>query len=102
MNSIKLLIAITLLAFAGCSTGLQNNMNETIFTGGTVAAGPTQTAQKNQAIAVRDGVIVDIGSAAEVRSRHSGAKMIDAANATILPGLTDAHAHLYGLGQSLD
>ncbi|MGZ7031993.1 MAG: amidohydrolase [Thermoanaerobaculia bacterium] len=102
MSSIKLLIAITLLACAGCSTGLQNNMNETIFTGGTVAVGPTQTPQKNQAIAVRDGIIVDVGPATEVRSRHAGARVVDAANATILPGLTDAHAHLYGLGLSLD
>ncbi|MEA2491284.1 MAG: hypothetical protein QOH21_3076 [Acidobacteriota bacterium] len=76
--------------------------NGTLFVGGTVAAGPKQVPQKNFAIYVSDGLIREVGPAAELRARHASAKVTDAAGATILPGLTDAHGHLYSLGQSLD
>jgi predicted amidohydrolase YtcJ len=74
----------------------------TLFVGGTVAAGPKQTPQKDFAIYLSDGLIRETGPAAELRVRHASAKVIDASGATILPGLTDAHGHLYGLGLSLD
>lgn len=73
----------------------------TLFVGGTVAVGPAQTPRKGMAIHVVDGVIRATGDAAELLAAHPGAKVVDASNATILPGLVDAHAHLYGLGLSL-
>src|SRR5437868_9336067 len=76
--------------------------NELILIGGTVAAGPQQTPQKNVAIYVSDGVIRKVGAPDALRSAHANARVIDAHDATILPGLTDAHGHLYGLGLSLD
>src|SRR3954470_20219106 len=98
----KSLVSLSILvALAACSTGT-NQMNETIFTGGTVAIGSAQTPQHDYAIAVHGGFIIDMGPAAEVRARHTTARVVDASGATILPGLTDAHAHLYGLGLSLD
>src|SRR4051812_4145580 len=93
-------ISILLLVTA-CSTG-NNAMNETIFVGGTVAVGPTQTPEKDRAIAVFGGHIIDVGPTADIHARHAGARGVDVSNATILPGLTDAHAHLYGLGLALD
>jgi predicted amidohydrolase YtcJ len=77
-------------------------MNETIFLGGVVAAGPKQTPQRDLAIVVREGRIVEVGPAGLIRSAHPRARVIDATGGTILPGLTDAHGHLYGLGLSLD
>jgi predicted amidohydrolase YtcJ len=74
----------------------------TLFIGGIVAAGPQQTPLSDQAIYVEKGHVVEIGSAAALRSKYSSASVYDASGATILPGLTDAHGHLYGLGQSLD
>lgn len=98
----KTLSALSILFLVtACSTG-NDSMNETIFVGGTVAVGPTQTPQKNQAIAVGGGHIIDVGPTADVRARHNNARIVDVSSATILPGLTDAHAHLYGLGLSLD
>ena len=90
----KTLSALSILFLVtACSTG-NDSMNETIFVGGTVAVGPTQTPQKNQAI--------DVGPTADVRARHNNARIVDVSSATILPGLTDAHAHLYSLGLALD
>ena len=72
----------------------------TIFTG-TVALGETQTPHPGYAVFVTDGLIRDVGPAANLISAHPGARVIETAG-TILPGLTDAHAHLYGLGLSLE
>ena len=77
-------------------------MNETLYIGGTVLTGPNQTPQKNFGVYAVDGVIREVGPAAALQSAHPRAKVVAAADGTILPGLTDAHGHLYGLGLALD
>ncbi len=74
----------------------------TIFIGGTVVAGAEQTPRTNYAIYVENGVIREVGSAADMQRAHPRVNVIAMLDATILPGLTDAHGHLYGLGLSLD
>jgi predicted amidohydrolase YtcJ len=55
-----------------------------------------------QALAVRAGRIVFVGSAAEAMVlRGPGTRVLDLPGRTVLPGLVDAHVHLTGLGQSL-
>ncbi len=79
-----------------------DSTHDLIVIGGTVAAGPQQSPQRNLAIYVSDGLIREVGAPDALRAAHANAKVIDAHDATILPGLTDAHGHLYGLGLSLD
>lgn len=74
----------------------------TIYIGGTVLTGADQTPQKNFAIYTSGGVIRDVGPAADIQRKHMPANVVAVLNGTILPGLTDAHGHLYGLGVSLD
>jgi predicted amidohydrolase YtcJ len=74
----------------------------TIYIGGTVVAGPNQTPQKNFGVYVVNGVIREVGPAVELQRAHPRVNVLAALNSTILPGLTDAHGHLYGLGLSLD
>ena len=74
----------------------------TLFIGGTVLAGRNQTPEKGYAVLTSGGLITAVGPADHLRAANPRAKVVDASNATILPGLTDAHGHLYGLGQSLD
>ncbi|HUP60840.1 MAG TPA: amidohydrolase [Thermoanaerobaculia bacterium] len=74
----------------------------TLFTGGTVVAGAEQTPRKDFAVYADGGLIREVGPADALRRAHPYARVVDAAGATILPGLTDAHGHLYGLGLSLD
>src|SRR5260221_13985024 len=69
---------------------------------GEVVAGPQQTPQQNWAVYVEGERIVAVGPASELRSSHAGARVFDLSGSTILPGLTDAHGHLYGLALSLD
>jgi len=74
----------------------------TLFAGGTVVAGAEQTPHADYAVYAEGGVIREVGPAEKLRAGHPGARIVDASKATILPGLTDAHGHLYGLGVSLD
>jgi predicted amidohydrolase YtcJ len=69
---------------------------------GTVVAGASQTPQKNYAVFVDGETICEVGPAETLRAKHPDARVIVASDATILPGLTDAHGHLYGLGNALD
>ena len=73
-----------------------------LFLGGTVVTGSDQTPRANFAVYADGGVIRQIGLASDLRAAHPNAKVVDASGATILPGLTDAHGHLYGLGLALD
>ena len=56
-----------------------------------------------EAIAIRDGSIVAVGTSNEARAAAApGTEMIDLAGRTASPGLNDAHAHPMILGMSLD
>jgi predicted amidohydrolase YtcJ len=74
----------------------------TLFIGATVLTGPDQTPQQRYAVYVRDGVIREVGPMVDLQRAHPVVNVIALLDATILPGLTDAHGHLYGLGLSLD
>ncbi len=56
---------------------------------------------KAEAIAVRDGKIVAVGSNEEIR-RHLGktSNVVDVRGRTIVPGFVDCHAHMVSLGRS--
>jgi predicted amidohydrolase YtcJ len=45
------------------------------------------------AVAVRDGLIAAVGSAAEAREAAGSADVVDAGGATVVPGLVDSHIH---------
>src|SRR5688500_20066018 len=52
-----------------------------------------------EAMAFDDGgAIVAIGSRSDLLARYPGAARIDASDATVVPGLIDAHAHIAGVG----
>jgi predicted amidohydrolase YtcJ len=54
------------------------------------------------AMAVRDGRIAFTGSAREAMAlKGPSTRVLDAGGRTVIPGMVDAHAHLLGLGQSL-
>lgn len=59
-------------------------------------------APQAEAMAVRDGKILAIGTVASVlEAAGRGARRVDLGEATIVPGLIDAHGHLHSLGRSL-
>ena len=55
-----------------------------------------------EAIAVRDGRILQVGSSADLlKLAGPRTKIVDLGGKVVVPGLIDAHGHLLGLGQSL-
>jgi hypothetical protein len=57
---------------------------------------------QQEAFAIRDGKFVEIGKSSTILSKYTSARIVDAQKNYILPGIIDAHAHLYWLGQKLE
>lgn len=54
-----------------------------------------------EALAVKNGKIIAIGSNAEITEKYTSKEIIDAKGQPIYPGFIDAHAHFYRYGESL-
>src|SRR5258706_5872115 len=54
-----------------------------------------------EAIAIKDGKIVETGKSSELQNKYDAAEKIDAQGKFIYPGFIDAHAHFMGYGNSL-
>ncbi len=52
----------------------------------------------HQAMAVKDGRILELGAEQEILNRYSAASTYDAAGHTIYPGFIDGHCHFFGYG----
>ncbi len=72
---------------------------DTIYTGGDIVT--VNDAQPTaEAVAVKDGRIVAVGTLVEVESARKGAttRVVDLAGRTLAPGFVDGHAHFLGFG----
>ncbi|MCM8761166.1 MAG: amidohydrolase family protein [Candidatus Omnitrophica bacterium] len=78
--------------FSGCA---KKPSADTIFYHGTIL-----TVDKNmteaQAVAIKDGKIITVGSEKEVlRHRGQATKMVDLKGKTLMPGFVETHSHPY-------
>ncbi len=72
-----------------------------VVTGGTIFT-MDEARPRAQALAIADGVVVAVGDASVVSAwRGPHTRVLDLQGGVGTPGLTDAHAHLVGLGISL-
>jgi len=67
---------------------------------------PERRVFQDGAVVVEDATILDVGKSAELSSRYPEALEIDASNHAVLPGLINAHTHLFqmlsrGIGDNL-
>ncbi|WP_409328457.1 amidohydrolase family protein [Trujillonella humicola] len=67
-----------------------------VVDGDVVTMGADRAVLERTTVAVRDGAILALGPAAELRAAHPGAGEIDAAGCVVTPGLVDAHQHTTG------
>ncbi|HOO77972.1 MAG TPA: putative aminohydrolase SsnA [bacterium] len=67
----------------------------TIGNGILVTLGKENLVIPRGAVLIRDGVIAAVGTDAEVRKQAPEAEYVDAAGKVIMPGLINAHHHLY-------
>ena len=72
-------------------------MADTIFINGNVYT-VNEKQPRAEAVAVNRDRIIFVGSNDEVRKFRSK-KVVDLAGKTVLPGLTDSHCHIFGIGE---
>lgn len=70
-------------------------LETTVFTNGTILVDPSQNGDTitSHAVAMRDGFVVALGTAAETMRNAIGANVIDLAGGTLAPAVGDGHAH---------
>lgn len=54
-----------------------------------------------EAMAVKDGKILEIESTENILNNYKSSEQLDLSGKFVYPGINDAHAHLYGLGQNI-
>ena len=97
MTMKPLLIAVVgacVACVAGCNSVKPEQTADTIYTGGTIIT--VNDAQPSaEAVAVKDGKILMVGSTADVEKAHKGetTQTIDLAGKTLVPGFLDPHSH---------
>lgn len=69
----------------------------TVLTGGMLISGLSTPPLHNATVVIQGDKIVQVGPAAQV-AIPAGATVIDTSGQTMMPGLIDAHAHLFMLG----
>jgi imidazolonepropionase-like amidohydrolase len=97
----RILCAVAMLAMSGSvslgQSGVQGAPPLTVIRAGTLIDGVSEAPRKNQLIFVRGERIEKVADASAAIPAE--AKVIDLSNATVLPGLIDAHTHIFLWGE---
>lgn len=94
-----LLLGVAGLALAACQPQATAPAPDMILHGATIYTGVDGQAPVG-AVSVKDGRILAVGAAEDLlKSADATTETIDLGGAFLFPGFTDAHAHLYGIGE---
>ncbi len=105
-SSIAVIAVVAISAIVGSCGGSSYQPNvagaDIVFVGGDLHT-MNEDAPRASALAVRGNTIIAVGDD-QLIGRYIGAntRVVRLAGRTLIPGLTDAHCHLYGLGKSLE
>ncbi len=97
MNGTKAIGLIMLVsAILGCSQSQPNTAADRIFSGGDIIT-LNDAMPSAQAIAVKDGKIIAVGTIDAIQEQYSGkqTEQIDLQGQTLMPSFIDAHSHYY-------
>lgn len=101
MKSLKFFAQLILvLSFQLILTSCSKEMPDKIFFNGKIYS----LDDKNsiyEAVAVKNGIIVDLGSSEELIRKYPQSERIDLQGAFVYPGFIDAHGHITGYGDNL-
>lgn len=94
-------LAAAVLTVIGCNSGSSTPPADTVLRGGKVVTMDNQRTVA-QAVAVREGSIVYVGSDADVQAYiGSSTKVIELGGRMLMPGFIDAHLHSLAGGRAL-
>ena len=90
---------LSLLLGAALSASAQPPKAQTVFINGNIYT-MNEREPRAEAIAVQDARIVFVGSNADAKKFQTGeTKTVDLAGRTVVPGLSDSHCHIFGIGE---
>jgi predicted amidohydrolase YtcJ len=102
---VMLIAATALLIAAGCAkkaAAPAAASATTVYAGGDILTMAGREPAYAEALAVRDGKILAIGTRAEVdKAAGAGATQVDLAGKTLVPGFIDTHGHMVYFGKNL-
>lgn len=111
MRKISILLTSITLAIAGCSENPQTKQDagsstssvSTVYHNGDIITMEGDSATYAEALVVRDGKILFVGSKTEaLAAAGNDQQLVDLEGKTMLPGFIDAHGHIFASGiQSL-
>ena len=96
----KIRAAVVLLAFCSAWPGIAHSESaQVVFINGNIYTMNERQAHA-EAIAVQGNRIVFVGSNADAKKFQTAeTKTIDLGGKTVVPGLTDSHCHIFGIGE---
>lgn len=98
----KQFLAFTLITITlGACSGLKKERVDTILHNGTFYL-LTDDDVKQEAMAIKDGKIIDVGAEHQIMNKYQSAQTIDLKKQFVYPGFIDGHCHFLGYGQGLN
>jgi imidazolonepropionase-like amidohydrolase len=100
-NSVLLVSLVSLVALISEGWAQENGpvlKPMTVIRAGALIDGVSNSVQRNQVITIRGNVITGVADAGSANI-PAGATVIDLSQATVLPGLIDAHTHIFLQGE---
>jgi predicted amidohydrolase YtcJ len=95
-------LAVAVVFFAAASAAAAEPPADLVLSGGVVIT-LDEARPRATAVAVRGGRIVAVGDEAEVRAfRGPKTRVVDLVGGSVVPGLSDAHVHVEGIGQAAE
>ncbi len=99
----QILVLFWVLIIISCNTGVKESVAadkaDAIYFGGDIITMEGDSATYAEAIAVKDGKIVFVGSKADAeKMKGDSTVMNDLMEKTLVPGFIDGHAHFTGFG----
>lgn len=98
ISALALITALLLLASVSAKPEAAKEAADIVFKGGNIYT-VSERQPHAEAIALKGGKITFVGSDADVKAYvGKGTRVVDLKGATVVPGLTDSHYHLAGVG----
>ncbi|MEY2546830.1 MAG: hypothetical protein QOG48_1947 [Verrucomicrobiota bacterium] len=94
-NSLRFLVSI-LCAFYAANVGASEDVDFLLINGNIYTVNEKQPHA--EAVAVKDKRIVFVGSNVDAK-KFQAKHVVDLAGKTVVPGLTDSHCHIFGIGE---